>query len=62
MQGASGPLDYGSDGETVAPVDVWDLDQIAGEWQLHRWCCIDDSPNPAEGCVRQLANCIPHQQ
>ena len=61
VQGASGPLNYGSDGETVAPFDVWDLDEEDGEWSLHRWCCIDVSPNPTAGCVRSLDDCEAHE-
>ncbi len=61
LQGASGPLNYGADGETVAPFDVWDMDLDGDEWNLHRWCCIDISPNPTEGCVRSLDDCEPHE-
>lgn len=62
VQGASGPLDFGSDGETVAPLDVWDLDEDGGDWTLHRWCCIDVASPPTEGCVPSLDACEDHDE
>jgi ABC-type branched-subunit amino acid transport system substrate-binding protein len=60
VQGASGPLDYGDDGETVGPIDIWDLDLVDEEWELHRWCCLDVSPSPTQGCVGTLSACADH--
>ena len=60
VQGASGPLDFGADGETVGPLDIWDLDDDGGGWALHRWCCVDVSPSPTEGCVSSLDACEDH--
>jgi ABC-type branched-subunit amino acid transport system substrate-binding protein len=61
VQGASGPLDYGSDGETVGPLDIWDLDEDGGDWNLHRWCCVDVAANPTEGCVGSIDACEDHE-
>ena len=52
LRGASGSLDFDSEtGETAAPVNVWGIEDVGGDWELTVMYCVDVSATPSDDCV-----------